>query len=286
LSALRLLFRVLEQKSRRKESAMKPLVLLATAMLAAGCAQTPTSVAPASDPPAIGTAAVQPQPSPAVRDAQQRLRTLGFYAGAIDGLPGPETEAALERYQRNRGFEPTGRLDPATADALRATPATVTGPVIGAAPIASPPVREVQSRLQQFGFYRGPVDGAWGPDTQAALERFQRVRGLDVTGQPTPATLTALGLRPDGSSAQAAGLGEPLDPSVVRSIQQRLRRLGFYSGPIDGIWGAASQQSVERFQRSRGLQPSGDLTPTTLAALGLDPNNLADSAGSGSSIRR
>jgi len=39
------------------------------------------------------------------------------------------------------------------------------------------------------------VDGVLGTDTVAALRRFQDSEGLQVTGQPSPETLAALGLQ-------------------------------------------------------------------------------------------
>jgi peptidoglycan hydrolase-like protein with peptidoglycan-binding domain len=146
-------------------------------------------------------------------------------------------------------------------------------------------VRTVQNRLRQLGFYDGPADGVWGPGTQQALERFQRARGLDHVGEPTAATMSAMGIDP-AALTRTASAAAPLDPTVVRSIQQRLRRLGVYNGPLDGEWGAGSQAAVERFQRNRGLDPTGDLNPTTLAALGFDPNNLAAGPARGSVARR
>lgn len=61
---------------------------------------------------------------------------------------------------------------------------------------------------------------------------------------------------------------------MVRNIQTRLRTLGFYEGGIDGLWGPATQTAIERFQQSRSLQVTGQLTPVTASAMGLDPNNL------------
>ena len=77
------------------------------------------------------------------------------------------------------------------------------------------------------------------------------------------------------SSSPTAVAGEPLTPEVVRTIQGRLRQLGFYSGQTDGIWGPGMQSSIERFQQGRGLQATGQLNPATTTALGLDPKNLA-----------
>ena len=55
-------------------------------------------------------------------------------------------------------------------------------------------VRTIQGRLKQIGLYSGDADGIWGDSTQAALERFQRDRGLQVSGSVNPNTLTTMGL--------------------------------------------------------------------------------------------
>jgi peptidoglycan hydrolase-like protein with peptidoglycan-binding domain len=269
---------------------MKRLVLVAsTALITAGCAQTPT---PSSNLAAAPAPAVQaPSPSPAVRDAQARLRALAFYTGPIDGLAGPEMARAVESFQRSRGLDPTGELSPATVAELRrdvASPARAAAPAPernAAVSVGDPTaVRTVQNRLKQLGFYDGTADGVWGVDTQTAVERFQRDRRLEVTGELTPRTVGAMGLDPSTfPQTRTANVAAPLDPAVVRSIQQKLRQLGFYSGPSDGVWGPRSQAAVERFQRSHGFDPTGQLTPPTIAALGFDPNNLAQSTGSSSS---
>jgi peptidoglycan hydrolase-like protein with peptidoglycan-binding domain len=69
-------------------------------------------------------------------------------------------------------------------------------------PLSAQAVRDVQARLKALGYYGGAVDGAWGPGTRAALERFQRDRRLAVTGQLDQATVTAMGLDPDRLQAR------------------------------------------------------------------------------------
>ena len=56
-------------------------------------------------------------------------------------------------------------------------------------------VSAVQSALSREGFYSGAVDGTLGPETRNALRRYQRDRGLAVTGRVDRATTNALGLR-------------------------------------------------------------------------------------------
>ncbi|WP_084112542.1 peptidoglycan-binding domain-containing protein [Belnapia moabensis] len=153
-------------------------------------------------------------------------------------------------------------------------------------PLAPAAVTQVQERLRQAGLYSGRPDGVWGPDSQAALERFQQSRGLQVSGQMNQATAATLGLGPSellaaGPTAgpapgtPAAMATDPLSPAAVRNIQNRLRAMNFYRGPVDGAWGAGTQSAIERFQQGRGLQATGQVNPATAAALGLDPNNLA-----------
>lgn len=46
-----------------------------------------------------------------VADVQQNLRRLGYYTGMVDGNLGPETEAAIQRYQVAHNQPVTGLLD-------------------------------------------------------------------------------------------------------------------------------------------------------------------------------
>lgn len=52
----------------------------------------------------------------------------------------------------------------------------------------------VQMKLRYLGYYRGPVDGRFGPGSRAALARFQRHHGLRPTGWYDSRTLRRLGL--------------------------------------------------------------------------------------------
>ena len=56
-------------------------------------------------------------------------------------------------------------------------------------------VSDVQTALAREGYYDGAIDGDLGPATRNALRRYQRDRGLQVTGNIDRAVIQALRLR-------------------------------------------------------------------------------------------
>lgn len=53
-------------------------------------------------------------------------------------------------------------------------------------------VSDAQQKLADMGLYKSKVDGQAGPGTSAALSKFQKIRGLPVSGQLDDATIGAL----------------------------------------------------------------------------------------------
>lgn len=62
-------------------------------------------------------------------------------------------------------------------------------------------VREIQTRLKNWGYYSGNVDGIYGSQTEKAVRYFQSKNGLSVDGQVGDLTLAALGMQPSGNSS-------------------------------------------------------------------------------------
>lgn len=55
-------------------------------------------------------------------------------------------------------------------------------------------VKKVQAALYVRGLYHGVIDGLIGPETKAAISRFQKENNLTITGTVTSETLDALGV--------------------------------------------------------------------------------------------
>ncbi len=70
------------------------------------------------------------------------------------------------------------------------------GPIYASSPQEDPAqvVANVQSALQQQGYYQGDVDGVLGPQTRAALAEYQSAQGLEPTGAVDEPTLETLGM--------------------------------------------------------------------------------------------
>ena len=68
--------------------------------------------------------------------------------------------------------------------------------------------------------------------------------------------------------------------SEVTKIQTKLKRWGYYSGNIDGIYGSKTVKAVKYFQRKNGLTQDGIAGTSTLKAMGI---NSSSSNSNGSS---
>ena len=232
-----------------------------------------------------------------VRNVQQKLKSLGFLKGNVDGDFGAATEAAVKAFQQQYGLTVDGKVGAATLKKLasaRATarPSSASGGKTtpkGATPrrTATPAyssktylrkgssglqVRQMQERLISLGYLSGTANGKFDDSTEAGLIAFQR-RNLHYSdGVAGPETLKALYSSSARKTSTSAGIiGNSLRPGAngkaVRSLQTRLKALGYYKGTVDGDYGVATQDAVKAFQRANGLTADGIAGSGTFAKM-------------------
>lgn len=156
-----------------------------------------------------------------VTTLQQRLTALGYYQGAVDGQFGSQTEAALIAFQQAQGLKPDGIAGTATFSALNTL---TTPPAIATAPTA-PPTTTLPPAQPDVAF-----PSPTGLDGQATLPQ--------TTQAPAPAAPI-----------------QPLPDVGVLELQRKLTSQGLYSGPLDGILNAETQQAIAEAQRVHGINP-------------------------------
>ena len=115
-------------------------------------------------------------------------------------------------------------------------------------------MRSLQKRLKELGYLTGTVDGSFGAATENAVRAFQRRNGLTADGKAGAATLNKL-----SGTAGRLRLRTPLPPGGRGQrdpeMQQALKKLGYYTGAIDGSYGASTADAVRAFQIQNRLTP-------------------------------
>ena len=148
-------------------------------------------------------------------------------------------------------------------------------------------VREIQTRLKNWGYYSGSVDGVYGSRTEEAVRWFQRRNGLSPDGQVGNLTLAALGIPASGGGSSgssgdldllarlisAEARGEPYvgqvavgavvlnrvdHPSFPNSISGVIYQPGAFSCLYDGQFNQPVAESAYRAARDAmgGYDPS------------------------------
>lgn len=164
-------------------------------------------------------------PVPLVEEVQSALASAGYYQAAIDGKPGPATEAAVRAFQKARGLAVDGAATPQLLAKVREFAAAESGvpdamavasleermgrtsrPLVqdDTTEIAEDPlstlstlsedelVRRIQAGLNAAQVAELSADGIVGERTRAAIRTFEALEGLEVTGTPDPKILERL----------------------------------------------------------------------------------------------
>jgi peptidoglycan hydrolase-like protein with peptidoglycan-binding domain len=130
-----------------------------------------------------------------VAEIQRELARRGLYGGAVDGIYGPKTDAAVRDFAQTAHLKLGAEPSEALLRQIVGVPLKEAQPVPAASmsrprrdPIAdligpSPRILSVQRALTDFGYGQIKPTGVAGADTASAIEKFERARKLPVTGQ-------------------------------------------------------------------------------------------------------
>jgi peptidoglycan hydrolase-like protein with peptidoglycan-binding domain len=137
------------------------------------------------------------------------------------------------------------------------TTATTTTSTTAGTTSADLGVAKLQAVMTSLGYYSGPIDGVYGAETTAAVKAMQQALGVPADGIFGPQTYVAL---------KANAKVKAKTTSLVVTVQTTLKRYGYYSGPIDGVYGADTTAAVKQLQTDLGVTADGRVGPETVVA--------------------
>lgn len=247
---------------------------------------------------------------------QTALKQLKLYSAGITGHYGEKTETAVKKFQKKYALEDNGIVNEATRAALyeaagitytassgsssspsssSSSSSTVSDSSILRYGTRSDEVMKLQQNLTALGLYSGTISGHYGSITEAAVMNFQRKNGLSADGIAGAKTLAKIAEAVNGSSSSSSSnsssssgssgssssslLKYGTNSEAVRTLQQNLKTLGYYTGSVTGNFGRLTKEAVYNFQKANGLSADGVAGSKTLAAI---TGKLSGSSSSGS----
>lgn len=146
----------------------------------AGCggdSSTTTVTVTESSTTTSTTTAPSPVTTAIVIELQQVMTRLGYYDGPIDGVYGQGTVDGVKAMQTDLGVTADGIYGAETHNALKGKGDSI--------------VASLQTALATYGYYDGPIDGAYGQATTDAVKALQKDLKVTQDGKFGPETAKA-----------------------------------------------------------------------------------------------
>jgi peptidoglycan hydrolase-like protein with peptidoglycan-binding domain len=256
-----------------------------------------TAATPAPQPATQPQAA--PQPSREQRELaeiQTVLQRLGLYDGAIDGLYGPRTRAAIEAFETGHGLAVSGRPSAQLraklglpAQSALASSATLPQDAQSAAAPAVTGIADLLDSNQAPAATADPIaqaiidHGDKQPPAPGYTQAYTQVQSPAPTPAPAPAPtapalpqpalapptgVQTISISPPAPATALLGAERPRpgDPRVLH-VQRLLADLAYAPGSIDGQLGPSTRAAIMRFEADRNMAQTGQVSDQLLKEL-------------------
>lgn len=210
-----------------------------------------------------------------VEQIQQQLKKLGYFQGETTGYFGSQTVSAVKKFQAKRGLQADGIVGAGTYKRLfESASANVNGKNVIS-------TKEIQTALKKLGYYTGKIDGISGGNTKNAIIRFQKDNRLTADGIVGNGTSKILLAAANNSTKSESSSSTSSNSMSIKEIQAALKKLGYYTGTVDGVTGSKTKAAIKKFQSDNKLTADGvvgAVTRSKLAAVAAKPAVSATTA--------
>ncbi len=141
-------------------------------------------------------------------------------------------------------------------------------------------VRQIQTKLKRWGYYKGNVDGIFGSQTQAAVRYFQSKNGLAVDGIAGKNTLAAMGIYTSSGSSSSGGSSYSNDLNLLARVVYGEARGESYTGQVAVAAVVLNRVRSSSFPNSVSgvVYQSGAFDAVRDGQINLTPNSTAKKA--------
>lgn len=190
-----------------------------------------------------------------VKKLQKALTILDYYSYTVDGKYGDGTTVAVALYQQKNNLEADGVAGKTTIKSIFGSCAknadiTVSG--------------------------EDTENNDDSSDSTSTSSSSSSTSSSSKSNSKSVSTLEEIGTAPSATKEGDSGTN-------VTKLQQALELLGYYSGDIDGDYGAKTISAVTRFQRNRGMNQDGIAGASTIRVLFGTTASASSSSSSSSS---
>ena len=139
-------------------------------------------------------------------------------------------------------------------------------------------VKQIQTKLKNWGYYNGSIDGIYGSQTLAAVKKFQSKNGLKVDGIAGQKTLTAMGITSSKNSSSKTMSNS--DTNLLAHLVYAEARGEPYSGQVAVAAVVLNRVKNSSFPNSVAgvIYQSGAFSVVSDGQINLAPNQTAISA--------
>jgi peptidoglycan hydrolase-like protein with peptidoglycan-binding domain len=236
------------------------------------------------------------QQSASIVKQERRLKRLGYDVGIVDGLYDQKTANAVEAFKKDQGVDANGMLGKRGRDILETENQRLNHDPrrIRRRPserrerldrrVATAAAREhadgtkgfgrgsnglsikvVQGHLKAAGFDPKHANGRFDERTEGMVKQFQARSGLEPTGRVDTRTWNKL----KKATLEARTNADPKQmigerSGAVKEVERKLKKLGFNTGPVDGLYTAQTERAVDAFRRRHDMGTFDGVGPGTL----------------------